>query len=303
MLLRISFFIGCLWLSGCGFYQDVPIDQLKSLYTNQQSKFIDVDGMAVHYRIEGQGPELVLLHGSSASLHTWQGWVDALKDSYTLISLDLPGHGLTGPHPDNKYDSVSTAQFVDHFAMALGLESFALAGNSRGGNIAWNYAVLNPSKVSALILVDAAGVPSDEDIPAIFKLYQISVLKGLLSVFTPQFMVRNSIEDVYGDPSKVTTPMVQQYHDLLLRQGNRQATVERFDPVQINNLFSRITEIKAPTLILWGAKDTWILPKYAARFAELIEGSEVIMYPTLGHVPMEEAPLKTANDVRAFLQK
>ena len=302
MLLRIGFFIVCLCLSGCGFYQDVPLDQLKSLYANQQSKFIDVDGMSVHYRIEGQGPKLVLLHGSSASLHTWQGWVDSLKDSYTIISLDLPGHGLTGPHPNNLYDAISSAKFVEHFTLALGLESFALAGNSRGGNIAWNYAVLHPSKVSALILVDAAGLPSEEDIPFIFKFYQIPILKGLLSSFTPQFMVRDSIEDVYGEPNLVTDPMVQQYHDLLLRSGNRQATVERFDPAQFKNLYSRITEIKTPTLILWGTKDIWILPKYAARFEALIEGSKVIMYPSLGHVPMEEAPVQTASDVRDFLQ-
>lgn len=302
MLTRIGFCIVCLWLSGCGFYQDVPFHQLKSLYANQQSKFIDIDGMSVHYRIEGQGPKLVLLHGSSASLHTWEGWVDALKDSYTIISLDLPGHGLTGPHPDNLYDAISSAKFIDHFSRALELESFALAGNSRGGNIAWNYAVLHPNKVSALILVDASGLPSEDDIPFIFKFYQIPILKELLTIFTPQFMVRNSIEDVYGEPNLVTDTMVQQYHDLLLMQGNRQATVERFDPAQFKNLYSRITEIKIPTLILWGTKDTWILPKYAARFKTLIEGSKVIMYQSLGHVPMEEAPLKTSNDVRSFLQ-
>jgi pimeloyl-ACP methyl ester carboxylesterase len=293
----------CLALSACGFYKDIPVSNLLPLYANSESEFIEVDGMDVHYRIQGKGPTLVLLHGSSASLHTWEGWVETLQDSYTVVTLDLPAHGLTGPDPKHRYGSIDSAEFVHRFVEKLELGGFALAGNSRGGSIAWHYAILHPENVNALILINASGLPSEEPLPAVFRLYQIPVLEKLLSVLTPKWLVRKNIEAVYGDPQLVSDAMVQQYHDIILRAGNRTATAKRFTRNDKQNLHARIAEIKVPSLILWGGRDSWILPKYAPRFNQLIKGSKLVIYPELGHVPMEEAPTKTALEVKRFLAR
>lgn len=85
---------------------DRPVDSLKARWAPAPSQFITVQGMQVHLRDEGpkDDPEpIVLLHGTSASLHTWDGWVDALKGQRRVIRIDLPGFGLTGPAPDNDY--------------------------------------------------------------------------------------------------------------------------------------------------------------------------------------------------------
>ena len=136
-----------------------------------------MDGLSVHYRDEGAGPPLLLLHGTGSSLHTWDAWTDALRGHFRVIRMDLPGFGLTGPNRDDDYRIERYVEFVEAFRRRLGLESFALAGNSLGGEIAWSYTVAHPDRVSALVLVDPAGYPIDR--PAlVFRLAKIRASPG-----------------------------------------------------------------------------------------------------------------------------
>ncbi len=283
---------------------DKSLEELKPIYTNQYSHFIDIDGMSVHYRDEGLpagSPTMVLIHGSNASLHTWEGWVKELKDQYRIISLDFPGHGLTGPHPNKQYDWPYTATFLKSLTEKLELNQFVIAGNSRGGAIAWNYAVLYPHDVSHLILVDSAGIPWQESLPFILQLQATPGINTITEYITPKWVVTNTVEQVYGDTSKVTEEKVQLYFDMTLREGNRGANNYRLSQPGDYSLLPKLSELNIPTLILWGEKDTWILPKYANLLKERIPNSRVIIYPDLGHVPMEEAPKRTVNDVVAFI--
>lgn len=288
-------------LAGCGFHRDKTLAELTPLYANEASRFVAVDGMEVHYRDEGSGPVLLLLHGSNASLHTWDGWVQELQSNYRLIRLDLPGHGLTGPHPENRYHWAEAARFVDRFVQKLGVDRFVIVGNSMGGGIAWNYALAFPRKVEKLVLLDARGIPPQEPLPFAFRAYSVPGLNTLLTAFTPRWIVAKSVREVYGDPSKVSEALIDRYFDLGLREGNRSATAYRMSHLDAYEALPRLAELKLPTLILWGEKDTWILPKYGHEFARRIPGAKLILYPGLGHVPMEEAPQETARDVRAFL--
>jgi pimeloyl-ACP methyl ester carboxylesterase len=286
-----------------GIRRDLPAAQLESRYAQPPSRFVEVDGMRVHYRDEGTGPALLLLHGSNASLFTWEGWVRELAGSFRVISVDLPGHGLTGPHPQSRYMPGDMAHFVEAFRARLGLERFHLAGNSMGGAVAWHYALLFPERVERLVLVNAVGYPRNEPRPLIFRMFSTPVLGELLSVVTPRDIVESNLREVYGDPSKVTDEQIDRYEAMLLREGNRQATRERLRQGDDTGLWQRLKELRAPTLILWGEKDTWILPEYGKRFDEDLPDSRLVLYPDLGHVPMEEDPARTAADVRRFLQE
>src|SRR5215470_14554481 len=106
------------------------------------------------------GAPLVLLHGMGSSLHTWDAWSDALRSRFRVIRMDLPGFGLTGPNRQDDYRNETYLAFLDAFRSKLGLDGFALAGNSFGGQIAWSYAVAHPGQVRALVLVDPSGTPS-----------------------------------------------------------------------------------------------------------------------------------------------
>lgn len=280
---------------------DLPAAELEARYARPPSRFLEVDGMRVHYRDEGQGPVLLLLHGSNASLFTWEGWARELSNRFRVISVDLPGHGLTGPHPQGRYSATDMAHFVEAFRARLGLERFHLAGNSMGGSVAWHYAVLFPERAGRLVLVNAAGYPREEPSPFIFRVMRLPMLGELFSRVTPRWVVEQNVRAVYGDPSKVTDAQVELYHALLLREGNRDATRERMR-LTGDAEWQRLKELRSPTLILWGEKDTWILPKYGRRFDEDIPDSRLVLFPDLGHVPMEEAPVRTAAEVWRFLE-
>lgn len=269
------------------------------------SRFVDVDGMRVHVRREGTPgrPTLLLLHGTGASLHTWDGWVAALGGRYDLVRMDLPGFGLTGPHARDDYRVSSYAAFVGDVADTLGLERFAIAGNSLGGNIAWHFAAANPDRITALVLIDPSGLPPVEPrAPSlVFRLASTPVLRNVLTWFAPDALYESSLLEVYADDSKVTPELVRRYRELSLRNGNREAFVQRTlqweygQPVQLSL-------IRAPTLIQWGALDVWIPVGDARRFEKLIDDARVIIYDDLGHVPMEEAPARTAADADRFLE-
>jgi pimeloyl-ACP methyl ester carboxylesterase len=285
-----------------GYHADIPLADLQGKYANEASRYINILGTSVHYRDEGQGPLLVLLHGTAASLHTWDRWVDILQQDFRIVRLDLPGFGLTGPDAGRDYSIRHYVNFVHAFAQALELPRFHLAGNSLGGEIAWNYALGHPQRVDHLILIDAAGHPdsSRTGVPLVFRLARLPVIKQLFTVITPRSIHRSSILDVYGDPGKVTDALIDRYFELSLRPGNRQAFIDRAQIITAEpGAEPRL--ITQPTLILWGAKDRWIPLADGEAFARDIHGAELRVYPNAGHVPMEEIPDKTAAAVLGFL--
>ncbi len=299
-LFRIAPVLAVLALGAAFIRPDIPVEELKPKYAPPPSQFMSLDGMEVHYRDEGEGPALVLLHGTGASLHTWDGWVEALADSFRVVRLDLPGFGLTGPNPAHDYRIATYVDFLEHFVGRLGLERFSLAGNSLGGHIAWRYALAHPQRVEKLILIDPAGAPDDAPDPFVFKLARTPVANRLLTVVTPRSLMEKSLREVYADDAKVTPALVDRYYELSLREGNRAAFVARARTVEPNR-FDQIAYVRAPTLILWGKQDVWIPVATARRFTERLPHAVLVTYPDAGHVPMEERPARTAADARRFL--
>lgn len=278
---------------------DIPVDQLKGKYAAPPSTFVEIEGVNAHYRIQGDSGEYVLLlHGTAASLHTWEPWVEVLSDSFRVVTVDLPAFGLTGPNPANDYTTSSYNQFINALADHIGMERFHLGGNSLGGYISWNYTLDYPNRVDKLILVDAAGFPTPP--VALFKLIKNPILGPLMSKLSVKSLVEKNMKEVYYDESKVTEDMVQRYYDLSLRAGNRNALRARV----LRQDKSRITElskIKNQTLIMWGEEDLWIPFKNAAKFDSALVNSRIVSYPDAGHIPMEELPMKSVADAMTFL--
>ena len=279
---------------------DLDVETLKARYTNAESEFMALEGMEVHYRIEGRGDTLLLIHGTAASLHTWDDWTEILKSDFTIIRLDLPGFGLTGPDPQARYTLKEYAQFINRFMDKLGAKKYALAGNSLGGGIAWHVAALYPDQISNMILVDPNGLPKDEAVAFVFQLAQNPVSASLLKKLTPRYFIADNMKEVYYDDSKVSASLIDRYHDMTRRAGNRQAFVDRANITDQPDL-SLFEQISCPTLIQWGRHDEWITVSDAELFKSYIKNSQVVIYENAGHVPMEEIPETTARDVRNFL--
>jgi pimeloyl-ACP methyl ester carboxylesterase len=284
---------------------DRPLESLTARWAPPPSTFIDVAGMKVHMRDEGVRDDpspLVLLHGTAASLHTWEGWVAALKARRRVIRFDLPGFGLTGPSPDADYSIENNVRFITAMLDRLGVEHCVLGGNSFGGNIAWRTALSHPDRIDRLILVDAGGYALAGSSPPLgFRIAQLPGLNRLFETTLPRSLIESSVRAVYGDPSKVTPELIDRYYELALREGNRKALAQRFAQARPGELAARIPELKLPTLILWGGRDGLIPPEAAARFHRDISGSKMMMFDDLGHVPHEEDPVRTVSAVKEFL--
>jgi len=284
---------------------DRSVEELKARWAQSPSQFVEIAGMQVHLRDEGPREDstpIVLLHGTSSSLHTWDGWVNALKDEHRVIRFDMPAFGLTGPSPDNNYTIENYSRIVVAVLDNLQIDHCVLAGNSLGGYVAWATAVLHPGRVERLILIDASGYPYQaQSVPIGFKIARIPVLNRLMEKVLPRGIVESSVKNVYGNPSLVTPELIDRYFDLTTRAGNRQALVERFRQTQPGSLAKFVPELKLPTLILWGGRDRLIPPDIGDRFHKEIVGSKLVRFNELGHVPQEEDPTRTVTALKEFL--
>ena len=217
--------------------------------------------------------------------------------------MDLPAFGLTGASPDRQYSTASYVAFVDSLLQRIGVRQCILGGNSLGGGIAWNTALADTTRIRALILLDASGYPRKNEKGNLgFKLAAMPGVASLLSSFTPRALIRKSLEDSYSDPARVNEALVDRYFELLLREGNRQATVDLFQSRRQPQP-ERIRSIRVPTLIIWGQDDRLIDVENAGHFARDIPGSVAVVIPRSGHVPMEETPDAVAEAILRFLDR
>ena len=283
---------------------DRSLESLVPRWAPPPSDFIDIDGLAVHYRDQGPTSDplpLVLIHGTSASLHTWEGWVAGLSTTRRVISFDLPGFGLTGPNKDNDYSDPRYVAFVRQFLARLGVGRAIVVGNSLGGEIAWQLALADPAHVAGLVLIDAAGFAFEpESLPLGFRIARTPVLREPMRWVLPRRAIENSVLDVYGDPRHVSAELVDRYYELALREGNRVALMHRMDQLAPGPV-ARLPEIRVPTLILWGERDRLIPLRWGREFEKGIPGSRLVVFPGLGHVPQEEDPAATLAALRAWL--
>ncbi|MAD96527.1 MAG: alpha/beta hydrolase [Flavobacteriaceae bacterium] len=288
-----------------GVYQDISLEELKTDYTNEHSKFIDVDGFLVHYREEGKGFPIVLIHGTASSLHTWDDWTRELTSKYRVIRMDLPAFGLTGPNKTGDYTIQSYVHFLNRFVQEVKLDSFHLAGSSLGGNIAWNFTANHPDKVEKLILVDASGLPTGKPQPSVFKMAKTPILSDLLLHLTPRFFIEKNMKEVYADESKITDELITRYHKMALREGNRQAFVDRARIDFTANEYQSVEKLKGikhTTLLIWGAQDAWIPLANGNKMDSLLPNSKLEVLENSGHVPMEENPKESLKLLIDFLE-
>ncbi|AMO24023.1 alpha/beta fold hydrolase [Ramlibacter solisilvae] len=287
---------------------DVPVEQLKARWAQAPSQFVEVAGLQVHVRDEGprDDPEpIVLLHGTSASLHTWEGWARELRTNRRVVRFDLPGFALTGPNAQNDYSVDRYVAFVAAMLNQLQLRRVVLAGNSLGGQIAWSFAGTHPERVARLVLVDASGYPPESlknrpSVPIGFRIANTPGLRWLMQNTLPRGVVDSSVRNVYGDPAKVTPELVDLYVAMTLREGNRKALGRRFEQGYTGRT-ELLAKIKCPTLILWGGRDRLVPLESGERFARDIADARLVVLDTLGHVPHEEDPAATLREVRPFL--
>jgi pimeloyl-ACP methyl ester carboxylesterase len=290
-------------------FGSIPQKTIEKKYMNKDSKFIKVRGMNIHYRDQGQGPAIVLLHGMLASLHTWDGWVDKLTKNYRVVRIDMPGFGLTGPAPENfDYEVDTVIALLDEIFTELKLTKFTLAGNSLGGYNSWNYAIKYPNKIEKLILIDPAGYP--QKVPGPITLLTAPILGSISAVFTPKFIFTYFIKQVYGDPKRISQETSDRYYEVNMREGNRGASKKiltvmnkRAKEQNLGDGIATLNKLQIPTMVMWGELDTWVPISLMERWKKDLPNARFVIFNGASHVPMEEIPEQTVTEAITFMEQ
>lgn len=278
-----------------------PANALEAEYMTADDRFVEVSGARLRVREEGpaDGDVILLIHGFSFSLESWDGWAERLSEDYRVIRYDLLGHGLTGPDPQERYAPQARAAFLAELMDALDIEHASLAGSSLGGTIAWRFAAAFPDRVDHLILVD----------PGVFQFNEVgdepveppAAIQAFLQL-APEAAVRQSLAVVYADPASVSEARFQTIIDMMRREGNGGAFVEHIRQFTMPDPTELLSQITAPTLVIWGGRDYLIPASHGPRVADAIANSQLIIYDDLAHAAHEDDPERTVADVLTFLE-
>jgi pimeloyl-ACP methyl ester carboxylesterase len=290
------------WLRG----PDIPYAELEARYQRPDSAYVDLPaGLRVHYRVAGdpQKPVIVLLHGYGDAFTSWDGWLPVLATEYRVYALDLPGHGLTRAPEGYVLSSSGYVDVLEAFAAKLGLAQFAVAGNSMGGRVAWNYALAHGERLTALVLVDAAGWPTapPKELPLAFRILQYRLGRWFLAHIDNRPLIEAGLKQDVHDPAVITTEFIDRWAALQRAPGHRAILMSAVPTSFASADATRLGTLKVPTLVLHGESDTLIPLESGRKFAAAIPGARLITYPDVGHLPQVEIPARSASDVATFL--
>ncbi len=282
-----------------------PLEQL----TDPDSRFIEVNGVDVHYKVYGQGePTFILLHGFGASLFSWREVTAPLSQYGTVIAYDRPAFGLTERpltwEGENPYSQEAQVKLVIGLMDALGVERAILIGNSAGGTIAMLTALEYPGRVQSLILVDPA-VYAGGGAPAwIRPLLKTPQMRHLGPLIARQIQTRGPelIELAWHDPSKITPDVMEGYQKPLRIADWDKALWELTLASRESGLAGRLGEFDLPILVITGDDDRIVPTEQSVRLAGELPNAQLVVIPQCGHLPHEERPDEFMQAVTEFLQ-
>ena len=282
-------------------WRDLPVEELEHRYwAGRVPESAEISGVDLRYSVEGAGPPVLLIHNHFLNMRMWDGWVETLRDEFTLIRFDMTSHGLTGPDPTDDYSMERSLALISGLLDHLSLERVHIVGSSLGGNMAFHFAARNPERVDRLVLINSGGLKrensrSEGEIPG--------WADGVLDL-VPRSAYGSFLRWMIVDDVLVTDELVAEFHDMFRRRGNRSAEIERlrdFDPGDPSPVLAAVA---APTLILWGRDNPQLPFELAYRFQDALTGSsevELRILPGVGHVLPLERPAKSAELAADFL--
>ncbi len=297
---RLSVLVAAALLSGCAAQTPAP-NQTATTVPASRIHYVELEGARIRVSEEGRAdaPVILLLHGFTMSLESWDGWAERLSDDYRVIRYDLLGHGLTGPDPLERYSAEERVEILRRLMDALDIDQAILGGNSFGGQVAWRFAAAYPQRIDQLVLVDSGA----------YSIFGVTDQPAPVPEVTRQFLLRPSEAGVvastamiYGDPARLPAGRLTQIREMMTRPGNGEAFIAHLEEFTLPDPDADLARISVPTLILWGEEDRLIPVEQANRLAAAIRYSTLITYPGVGHAPQEEIPAETAADLRAFLE-
>lgn len=286
---------------------NISYEDALAKYADDDSKFVmleGLDGINTHYKDEGNGPAILLIHSSSGDLKDWQPWVETLRDDYRVVRMDLPAFGLTGAVPSGNYSVDRFLTQVDGLMDHLGIERFAIVGASYGGLVAFRYAGTRTDRITALLLSNSAGIeyggkrgtkerPRDRSGP--FK-----------PALDTEEKRRAFLLTAINYPDKVTPELVTRKTDYANLVGRDCESYIAGQHYERGNPYRVLSHVRAPALVMWGGASSKLSLSTADAFADAMVNSpkvEKIIYDGAGHFIHIGRPTDTARDAKAFFDR
>lgn len=281
---------------------EIPLAELIDRYELPDSRFVDVDGVQVHYVDQGSGSPVVILHASYLSLRSWDAVAELLTTRYRIIRLDLSGAGLTGVDPTGRYGVDRNIELVQGVMATLDLSTVALVGTSSGGVSAFRMAARFPGQVERLVLINSAGLPRTAATNPL-RARSGPIGRWIESRLRSRGFWKKSLGENFAPPYAPPQELLQMTYDMNRRAGERDISrlyIANFKTGDPQDVLSRVV---APTLILWGRENRTLMHLEADVFAHWLSAAPTIVkkYPGLGHYPYVEEPELISNDIDAFL--
>lgn len=254
---------------------------------------VQVGDHDIPYLEGGHGEPLLLLHGFGGDKDNWLRVAPYLTPHYRVILPDLPGFGDSTRLEDGEYTITAQVRRLEAFMDVLGLMEAHVGGNSMGGNIAGVYGGLYPDRVKTLWLLAPAGVNSAE--PSEFFLMVENGENPLIPRDAEGYDYFWNM--VFEQPPFMPEPFRDHYAQVAMQNAdfNDKVFQELWENQESASLERVLDGSKLPTLIVWGDKDRLLHPSGAERLAEHLKDVQVVVMPQIGHVPMLEAPKKSAD--------
>lgn len=288
----------------------LSIQDARDKYAAPASQFADIDGINVHYRDEGQGPVVLLMHGTLGDLSDWDEWADELKQNFRVVRLDLPGFGLTADMPNDNYSVPRMHVLIDGLMDHLGAEKFAVVGISYGGMVMFRYAATRTERVTAMVLINSAGIQRGKRAKSLDKPNSIKPAKPKKNMFIDPIVLKEDVEAFYegyiNDPAARTPSFIQRKLDLLNIEGRDDISVKAYKLYEQGNPLRVLSHVRAPTLIMWGAGNQALDTETATTFMNALPmacSKELVTFTGGGHYINIERPKETVLMAEQFLHK
>lgn len=276
------------------------------------SRFVRLEGVDVHYTVTGldDAPALLLSHHFYGSAPTWRGLSDLLGDRYRLVAFDRPGFGLTERPPRsawngaNPYTRAAAARIgwalLDH----LGIEEVVLVGSSAGGTNVLQMSQQQPERPRAVVLVSPA-ITGDVGPPSVLR----PLLRSPQARAIAPHLIRRLAGEVdleratssWADPSRATIEIAEPYQRMLEVQGWERGFWEVMTAEPPPDLRAVVRSLPVPALVVGGAEDRVIHPRWNRRTAAALPDGRYVELPRCGHTPQEECPGELATVIDRFL--
>ena len=286
----------------------LTLDEVRTLYATEQSKFTDIASVSIHYQDEGSGYPIVLIHGSEGTLRTWDPIVDTFGNRYRLIRLELPSRGLSGSNgPRDIGEDVTLHGMVMALLDELGIDgTFHLIGQSSGGTIATRVAANYPDSVNKLVVLNMPSMPVDiprSARPPAVRAY-MWLCTDLLQFTTPGYW-RTYYGYLWGKRERLSEDLLTLQYDQNRRI--RAPLARPFIPANFSQEQAdrNLGGVSAPTLVIWGMVDPVLPPNMLDALTSRMTRALLTIHklPDTGHFPALEVPEQIIPPIEAFFSE